>query len=271
MNPQRIDAFMDLALKEQKLLQDIFICVPVRPHDGIALGLHTMLNTWTMVGIMSSPLDSGMAGFIDVTRMKIVYDFLHNRTQKYLLMIDNDTEPVLELPYLLARHDQPIVGSCIPSMNREGRMMLCFSRPDRTGLPRFIDFEENQKIPATGLAETPHCGTGAMLIRRDVLESFTYQKQALCESCGHSEWDVPFLVSDDVKARGMVHGLMIEGEDIKFCKQARAKGYKIHVDLEAHCGHRKSVRLTFPELLRDPSMKVDDWVSPDEGMGLSRD
>ena len=111
MSQQKLDAFYEIATQHEALMRDIFISVPVRQHEGMALELANMLSAWSTLGIMWSPLDAGMNGFVDVTRMKIAYDFLQNRDQKYLLMIDNDTEPAVDLPYLLARHDQPIVGA----------------------------------------------------------------------------------------------------------------------------------------------------------------
>jgi len=271
MSQREIDTFFEIATQHEDLMRDIFISVPVRQAEGMALELTNMLSAWSTLGIMWSALDSGMNGFVDVTRMKIAYDFLHNRTQKYLMMIDSDTEPRVDLPYILARHDKDVVGGCIPSMNAKGRRMLCFTRYDKGGIPRFIDFEDGDKIPATGLAEVPHSGTGVMMIRRDVLEAFTYRQMDTCGTCGHADWDIPFMVPDGVKARGMKYGVMIEGEDIRFCKQVRQKGFKIWVDLEGHCGHRKSMRLGFPQHLRDPSMKVESWCAPDTGMALLRD
>lgn len=262
MNDQhRVDEFFQIAVENQELMRSIFVAIPVRPHDGLAIDLSCKLSSWFSVNVPWKPLEDGMQGFIELSRIKIAYDFLHNRDEKFLLMLDNDTEPPIDLPWLLARHDKPIVGSCIVSRNREGRGMLCFSRADCAGISRFVDFEDGDRIPATGLAEVPHCGTGAMMIRRDVLESFTFAQNG-------EGWDVPFLIPDDIRVRGAIRGALIEGEDIRFCKQARAKGYKIHVDMEAHCGHRKTMKMGFPPLLRDPSMKVEDWIVSQRGMAL---
>ena len=261
----RIDRFHEIAMQHQSLMRDILVVPPVRPHDGLSVDLSCMLSAWYNVGIQWRPKEDMMGGFIEFTRMNIADQFLRQHTQKYLLMIDNDTDPPIELPWLLARHDAPVVGSCIVSNSPKGRPMLCFSRPDASGTNRMIDFMEGDKIPATGLAEVPHCGTGAMMIRRDVLESFTMEKLP------NGQWDVPFLVDQDVKVRGMRCGKLIEGEDIRFCKQVRAKGFKVYVDLEAHCGHRKIMKMTFPDSQRDPSLRVENWVVSDKGMVMSDD
>ena len=264
----RVDRFYEIASNNQDLMRDIFIAVPVRPHDGLAVDLSNKLSAWFQVNIPYAPLETGMNGFIEVTRMRIAWDFLHNRSEKFLLMIDNDTEPPIDLPWLLARHDEAVVGSCVVSLGPHGRRMLCFTRHDDTGAARMVDFEDGDKIPAVGLAPVPHCGTGAMMIRRDVLQSFSYMPEGKCDSCGHSEWDIPFMIPDYIKVRGMRFGRLGEGEDIRFCKQARAKGFGVFVDMEAHCGHRKAMRMGFPQHLRDPSLKVEDWVASRHGLEI---
>jgi hypothetical protein len=253
------EEWFEHAKSYQEILSDIWVAVPARPHDGICLKLCKMLSLWAMSGIAWGDHADSMGGFIEVTRCRIVVDFLRNHQEKYLLMIDNDVEPDIQLPYLLSRHDLPVVGSCIPSMNAKGRAMLCFSKEDRHGQYRFVDYDDGDKIPAKGLVQVPHVGTGAMMIRRDVLESFTMKGE-----------DVPFIVPNRIRYEGAVNGILMKGEDIWFCSQARAKGYDLHVDLEAHCGHRKTMRMAFPPQLRDPSLRVEDWEVSTEGMILSK-
>lgn len=250
------------------LLQDIYVAVPVRPHDGVCHQLSAMLKLWYGEGTASDFLEDSMGGFVEITRVRIVHDFLRHKTEKYLLMIDSDTEPPMNLPYLLARHEQPVVGSCIVSVGANSRPMLCFSRADYMGVNRFIDFEDGDRVPAMGLVEVPHVGTGAMLIRRDVLESFTFSEIECCGSCGRKSWDVPFLLPEEVRVNGAITGFVMKGEDIIFCEQVRQKGFKIHVDMEAHCGHRKTMRMAFPQNQRDPSLLPGKWVNSDKGMVL---
>ena len=262
MSEDQISRFYKNAMADQALMREIQVKIPARPHDGLEIDLSSCLSTWESVGVSWMAQQDAMGGFIEFTRAKMAYDFLHESTQKYLLMIDTDTAPCIDLPWLLVRHEAPVVGSCIVSMSPEGRRMLCFSRADTSGIPRFIDFDDGDKIPATGLAEVPHCGTGAMMIRRDVLESFSWDKK-------DGIWDIPFFVPDDVMARGLRSGKLIEGEDIRFCKQAKEKGIPVQVDMEAHCGHTKPMRLLFPPQLRDPSLDVKDWIAPQKGMALT--
>lgn len=287
INEARSTELFQLAEKNHELFDDIYITVPARPHDGICIGLTQALSMWFASGIKWMPLEDSMGGFVEVTRTKIALHFLRNRTEKYLLMIDNDTEPDLLLPYLLARNDVPVVGACIPSYSRHGREMLCFSRHDDCGVNRMIDYSHGDKIPATGLAEVPSIGTGAMMIRRDVLESFTfggidsYNKAAEAISSNQPgtfspeelkdlvDADIPFFVPQHIRWNGAVQGVIMQGEDIVFCHKARAKGFKVYADLEAHCMHRKTMKLAFPDELRDPSLRVEDWHAPKTGMAMS--
>lgn len=257
MNVGDAKNFLHTCEEHRELMQDIFVATPARPHDGLCIALHDKLKWWFREGIESQVLEDSMGGFIEITRTRIAMDFLNRMNHKFLLMIDTDTEPPLNLPYMLARHNEPVVASCIVSMGTSGRPMLCFARQDENGMKRMIDFEDGEKIPATGLAEVPHAGTGAMLIRRDVLESFDWDEN-------HPE-DIPFFVPDKIRARGAVNGKMMRGEDIQFCIKAKEKGFKIHVDMEAHCGHRKSMRMIFPPHQRDPSLDPIDWTPPAKG------
>ena len=81
--------------------------------------------------------------------------------------------------------------------------------------------------------------------------------------------DIPFFVPQHIRYRGAVEGSIMQGEDIVFCKKARAKGFKLYADMEAHCMHRKTMKLTFPDQLRDPSLRVEDWLAPETGMAMS--
>jgi len=46
-------------------------------------------------------------------------------------------------------------------------------------------------------------------------------------------------------------------------------GEKIQVDLEAHCGHRKTMRMGFPQNQRDPSKTPEDWQVSTLGVPLA--
>jgi hypothetical protein len=276
----------------QAILNQIHVVVPVRPQDASCCNLNKMLSIWYGEGTSWSYLNDHMGGYIEETRANIAYSFLHGNTEKWLLMIDNDMEPPINLPYLLARHDQPIVGAPAMSVSLEHGPQLCFTIKDVNGLYRFPAVKNGQRIPARGLKEVGHVGTGALLIRRDVLEKFSfslacrcgyvvpYERIKDCENFGqiavasecpdcktgeHIYEDIPFVVPFKYKLHGMRTGNLTLGEDIAFCNQARAKGFKMYVDLEAHTAHRKTVALSWDEGFRDMDLDPESWVLPPAG------
>jgi hypothetical protein len=259
INQQVGREFIQIAQDYRSLMEDIQVVVPVRPGDGTNNTLCRMLSIWTLVGVNWAHLEDGMGGFIEFTRSKMVTGFLRDYDSKYLLMIDNDMEPPLYLPLLLARHDVPIVGAPACSMSFTGELQLCFTVQDVNGEYRFPSVRGVGKIPATGLIEVGHVGTGAMMVRRDVLESFNFK----------DEGDVPFYVPEAERLAGAREGRLLTGEDIAFCNQAREKGFNIMVDLEAHCGHRKAMNLTWDPRLMDPTIDAQTWkIPPDSNQAV---
>jgi len=237
--------------ENRDLWRSIHCVVPVRPMDGMNCLLTRMLTIWYGEGCAWSQLNDHMGGFIELTRANMVYSFLKKqKAWKYLLMLDNDMEPPIDLPYLLARHDQPVVGAPAMSVDKRFGPQLCFTIKDTEGKYRFPAMR-NGAIPGSGLREVGHIGTGALLIRRDVIESFSF-----------TPGDTPFYVPEDVRQKGARTGNLLIGEDIAFCNAVRAKGFKMYVDLEAHVGHRKTVALMWDDDLRDPAMDSDSWVLP---------
>jgi len=278
--------------QNRDVLTNVRVVIPVRPADGVCIRLAQMTTVWYGEGTGWSPLNDHMGGYIDVTRASIAKDFRDNMKEKWLLMIDNDQEPPINLPYLLARHDKPIVGAPVVTHMPEVGPSLCFTVKDEEGNFRFPAMRTGQKIPAKGLIEVGHVGTGALLIRRDVIESFTFG--LVCKKCGyqvgpdqleaqstigdmfsacrhdgcepdHMDVDIPFFTPMSARIRGMARGFLEVGEDIAFCNQVRSKGFPMYVDLEAHVGHRKTVSLLWDDELTDPSLSASDWVVPKNG------
>jgi len=252
--------------EHRDLLNDIYVVVPVRPSEGVNCKLGRMLSVWYGEGTAYSHLNDHMGGFIECTRGNIVWTFLKNPPLKpdgtpckYLLMIDNDMEPPINLPYMLARHGKDVVGVCAMSVDQDYGPQLCFSVKSEDGKYRFPSLRSKKPIPAKGLVEVGHVGTGALLLSREVLEKFTWD----------SSDEVPFLVPDEVRIAGMKTGTLTIGEDIRFCNQLRAKGVKMHVDLEAHCGHRKTLGLEWDENMRDKFLDADSWVVPASGKEIT--
>lgn len=280
INLATYEAYFKQCAVSRESLTNIHCVVPVRPGDGMNCKLTRMLSVWYGEGTGWSHLNDHMGGFIEVSRANIAYDFVKNRTEKWLLMIDNDMEPPLELPLLLSRHDVGVVGAPAMSVDRKYGPQLCFTVQDTNGNYRFPALR-NGKIPAKGLIEVGHVGTGAILIRRDVLERFTfggwevYDKIEKAYNAENGEItltrkemasllysDIPFYVPEAIRRKGAQTGSLLVGEDIAFCNACRAKGIPMYVDLEAHCGHRKTMGLLWDEDLRDPDMNAEYWRLP---------
>lgn len=257
INEQEVDMSADFKLIQdnEHMIQQTQIAIPVRPADGCALELSEIVAKWAVLGFHVAFLKDFMGGFIETTRQKMAYDFLHSSLKlKYLLMIDNDVVPPIELPFLLGRWDKGVVGGPCPIVIREHGPTVNFTIPDEKGEWRFPSFVNHAKIPAKGLLKVNHIGTGAMLVRRDVLESFTWEGE-----------DIPFMVPQDYRQKGARTGTLSRGEDIHFCFQVREKGYDIYADLEACCGHKKQIVLTVPEDQRDPNLDPRSWrAKPEE-------
>jgi len=255
--------FLTFAHDNPDLFRSIYITVPVRPGDGIETDLARMLSIWTLAGIQWADTSHISGGFIETIRAGIAYSFIHDpffKNFQYLMMIDNDMSPNpgdVWLPYLLARHGEAVVGGCAVTLAEFGPM-LCFTVKDENGSWRFpamhLPDGTPLKIPARGLVECGHVGTGIICIRRDVLESFSWDA---------SEPDgIPFFVPDHIKKKAYKKMTPGRGEDVEFSAQCRRKGFKLYVDLEAHIGHRKPTVLRWFRENIDETMDSASWVCP---------
>jgi len=239
------------SLEDHKdLIDQIQIMIPVRPADGLCFELEEQVCRWSQMGFDLRFLKDYMGGFIEVVRANMALKFLKDSDRKFLMMLDSDVVPSLDLPVLLARHDKAMVGSPVPINLKEHGPTLNFTVSDAAGNWRFPSLANHPKIPAHGLTKVAHIGTGAVVIRRDVLEAFTWEGE-----------DVPFMVPSALRAEALRTGNIRRGEDLEFCIQIRKKGFEIYADMDACSGHKKTLTLTVPEELRDPTMNTADWVT----------
>ena len=232
------------------LVPEIDIRIPVRPMDGIPIGLAEQVARWCVLGFTVSFLKDHMGGFVEVVRSNMAHTFTNKSKLKYLFMIDNDVIPRVDLPLLLARHNEPVVGAPVPITLKDRGPALNFTIPDGKGGWRFPAFSNHPKCPTHGLIPVHHVGTGAMCVRRDVFEAFTWEDE-----------DVPFMVPSDLRAEGLRKGSLRRGEDLQFCNQVRKKGFKVFVDMEGLAAHRKTMNLTVPDDMLDPTMDPAGWTS----------
>lgn len=256
-SPDRLKKFFVDCEAHRDMLKQVHVVVPVRPDAGMNCHLSRTLSIWYGEGVTWSNLNDSMGGFIEVSRANIAKSFCDSRElddKKFVLMLDNDMEPPLELPLLLARHNVPVVGGVAMSFSPWHGPQAVFSLRDTDGAWRFPNMRSTKVIPAKGLLKVGHLGTGAMMVRRDVFESFAFEKG-----------DIPFYIPEAIRVRGAASGHLMVGEDISFCNQVREKGFEIFVDLEAHVGHRKTTQLLWPADWRSDQMTTEGWVLPPDG------
>lgn len=157
---------------------------------------------------------------IQHNRNRIVADFLSNPNYDYLMMLDGDIIPPVNILDLID-HQKDIIGG------------LCFAYRDRSIVPLILTEqkktkEDEGKIEKTsyqimdvegneGLVECDAIGTGCMIIKREILE--------------RPEMRYPFknYYNED--------GERILGLDLSFCKRAKDIGYKVWCHLNFACSH----------------------------------
>lgn len=284
--PEDLSGYFEQCEQNRALLNDIYVVVPMRPSEGINPILHRMQAIWFGEGTAFLDAQDFFGGFIEHTRSGICRRFLVEPPLKpdgtpcrYLLMIDNDMEPPINLPWMLGRHGLPVVGVCAMTVDSEFGPQLCFSIKDPLGKYRFPCLRSGQSIPFKGIVKVGHVGAGAILIDRAVLEAFDFGASALAAIKKHREGgtltpaevdsilrpDIPFACPQDSRIEGMNEGRIVVGEDIAFCNQLRAKGIDCYVDLEAQLGHKKTLSLSWDETRRDPYMAAASWKVPNVG------
>jgi GT2 family glycosyltransferase len=148
---------------------------------------------------------------IEHCRNSIVQRFLASKNE-WLIMIDNDVVPpqnMLELINL----DKDILILPVPICQFNSIMYNVYLL-DKEG---YWEPVKNRK----GLIEINSGGTGAIIIRRNILEKI----------------EAPFERNYDKK------GLAILGSDLFFCTKAKELGYRIYTHMDFVCSHYRTVDL----------------------------
>jgi hypothetical protein len=271
---------------------EVLVQILKRPSDPITKQLQRCLHVWTAAGMAVQPLDDAFGGWIDTARNWQSLLFRRNPQFKYALMVDADVGPPIDTPWLLARHDKPIVSACVPSFTKEKGLFLCVAMKGPDGQARFPTLKNVKQMPAAGLVEIHNAGTGCLLVRRDVVDTLWVKFDEMREQegaartalmnvlAGQSITDedraallylgkrmnyvedltgAPFTIPQSVRDQGASSGVMVKGEDICFTDRVRAAGYPIYVDLEVHCYHEKMIALQWPRESINPDLSYDDW------------
>lgn len=181
-----------------------------------------------------------------------------------VLFVDQDIEVPPHAIVALMDRDLPIVGGLYIA-RREPYLPQIYTAKDTEGLntehlgaqttPRdiywpIIDYD----VESADIMEVDAIGAGCLLVRREVFEHLEeLQKDDdkwLQSALEEIESNTPYWLSErHVK---LLHEhvrvmdpwwefLTDEGEDMYFCRKARAAGYKVYVDLSVKCAHQGTV------------------------------
>lgn len=157
----------------------------------------------------------------------------HNRNQlcrhalktgaDWLLQLDVDMEFPKEIIERFIAHDKDIVAGLYHRFV-DGNFVspLLFQR--HPVHQKFIAVGKT----GDGLIEIDGAGTGAMMIRRKVLETIRQNHR------GASPWFFFESLDDDTELT----------DDLSFCNRARAEGFQIHGDCDIPISHWKRIKLT---------------------------
>ena len=170
------------------------------------------------------------SGLLSKQRNRVVKQFLDNTDSDWLLMLDSDeqlTVPAFDALIDTAHDkDRPIVaglvfaGFGVPGKPYPKPVPAIFQDSDNGFLPLY-------KYDKNAVFEIDAAGTGCLLVHRSVLEKM---REVADPNQGKDWcwfWDGP------------VKGEWI-GEDLLFCRRAKALGFTIHVNTAAILPHQKS-------------------------------
>ena len=234
-----------------ELAESIIVAILHREGEGVSPRLSVHFGMWGRMNLTYAFLKEPSGGFLEIGRCREVTEFLkltESRPKlKYLVMIDNDEGIEWDAPLRLAAHALPIVSGVVCAYTDQKGIFACFTAKDRNGMARFPSLQLTQKLPATGLKEVVHAGTGLLCVRRDVFETLLARDE------------YPFLLDDETRRRSAQEGVVKKGEDIVFCERASAAGFPIYVDFSVRAVHYKTLGLGWPIEQIDPALDAAEW------------
>ena len=143
---------------------------------------------------------------IQHNRNDIVKRFLQTN-RDFLLMIDSDIVPTKN-PLDLVQYNKDVIGLPCPTWKENEVTWLVMDKVEG-------GWQMSSKLNNKGLVEVDAVGSGAILIKRKVLENIKEPFSVL--------WDKD--------------GLMDTGLDILFCEKAKKKDFSIYFHSEYTCSH----------------------------------
>lgn len=197
---------------------------------------------WMSAGVRATNIFKGRE---QVVSWLLGSDGLKDAT--HLLFIDSDEVFVPQTARLLYEWDLPVVSGIVYKKKHPHEPCIYKRIPghpedsfslapelkewwDENAPNGKIGFPSILNVPREkALWEIDECGTGCMMIRRDVLEAIPYPR---------------------FKGMGAV------GTDLSFCRRVREAGFDIFADLRIQLGHLVERPVTMADFLR-----TDEWVS----------
>lgn len=158
---------------------------------------------------------------VDANRNEIVKSFLEKEDAKWLLMIDDDIVPPVDI-LKMAEHDKPVV-SAVCTIKKGQVPQPVVLRESGDNFEQINIKDAVNTIDDDGLLPVDGVGTGCLLIRREVLE----------------EMRPPWF-----KFEYNEYGGLKLGEDLYFSKKCNSEDVDTFVDTTQVTRHYKAVDLT---------------------------
>jgi hypothetical protein len=174
-------------------------------------------------GMAHGRIDRGGDCFVAKVRNKFVQDFLDGPGTDLFFLDDDIGWPAPKAVEFLSR-GEPIIAGIYPK------------RTDETdwGVGLLANAETGDLIMDQGLVAASFAATGFMRIKREVLETLAKDAKRFMDiEVGGKVSDYPLIFESGLDADGWWCG-----EDVSFCRKARAAGYDIWVDPDIPFRHR---------------------------------
>lgn len=152
---------------------------------------------------------------ITYNRNKIVRGFLERTQYDYLIMIDSDIVPPPDYLKLLDFQKDIISGVCFAFTKKNIFPLVLKKSATKPTDSKYFPYESVDPAKWDGLIEVDAVGTGAIVLSRKVLEAMPYPFKNVYDKVGEKQI----------------------GNDLNFCREAKAKGFKVFVHTDYVCSH----------------------------------
>lgn len=159
---------------------------------------------------------------VDANRNKMVKSFLEDEDNEWLLMVDNDVVPPMNILEMVDYGKKVVSGTVTIKKKGVPQPVIVKQRDDgkyrQIGLSEYYD-----EVGEDGLVEVDGVGTGCLLIHRSVLEEMS------------PPW-FKFVYNED--------GTLKLGEDFYFGEMLRQNDVPMYVSSDHVCSHYRKTDLT---------------------------